>query len=215
MKPSLLGSARTLLLGALAFAAVVIVVSVAWMSTGGGGSSSSESSENGGLGLPPGGPGHRSKTAKPKSPEDEAEDEGPDDGVEVRIPGESRTPEGPEYVVDEKSIRAVFAIHHWEELRRQIDELQRAGKTVPEDVVKALMEMFAKDDLRLDAVLVLGGVTDDATGRALAQLALSPDAPAESRQAALDALAKSGQKAALPFLQQLVTSPGADRASAE
>jgi HEAT repeat protein len=213
MKTPQFGSARTLLLGALSCAAVVIVVSVALMSTSGDGPSSSDPSESGGLGLPPG-PGHRSKVAKPKTTGEE--DDGSDDDHElvVPIPGElpdgSRDPNGPTYVVDEKSLRAVFALRHWEELRRQIDELQRDGKVVPEDVVKSLMEMLAKEDLRIDAVLVLGGVKDDATGRALAQLALSPDATVESRQAALDALAHSGQKAALPFLQQLVSSPTAD-----
>jgi len=210
MKQSDSGSARTLLLAALACAAVVIVASVAMMSVGGDGSSSGE----GGDGGSSGGigsifrRGESSKPSKPKAAEEDEEE--PDDGVVVPIRGESRDPEGPTYVVDEKSLRAVFALRHWEEMRRQIDELQRDGKVVPEDVVKALMEMLAKEDLRIDAVLVLGGVKDDATGRALAQLALSPDAPVEARQAALDALAKSGQKAALPFLQQLVSSPTAD-----
>jgi HEAT repeat protein len=212
MKTSPLGSARTLLLAALACAAVIIVASVALMTTGGdGGSSSSDSdsSESGGLG-PAAGPGHRVKPTKKKSAEETGEEPDDDPNIVVPIRGESRGPEGDIFVVDEKSVRAVFAIRHWEELRRQIDELQRDGKTVPEDIVKALMEMLSKDDLRLDAVLVLGGVKDDATGKALAQLALSPDASVESRQAALDALARSGQKAALPFLQELVQSPTAD-----
>jgi HEAT repeat protein len=74
--------------------------------------------------------------------------------------------------------------------------------------------MLAKDDLSIDAMLALGGVKDDATGRALAELAASNDATPETRQAALDALAKNGSKAALPFVQQLVVTEGLDPAIA-
>jgi len=204
-RPSL-GSARTLLLAALAFAAAVIVVSVALMTTR---SDDEPSPESGG--TSPLVPGGRHKTKTKIDDETETTDPSdPDPGGIVQIPSGSRDPSGDNYVVDGDSVRAVFKIRHWEELRRQIDELQRAGKTVPPDVVKSLIDLLSQVDQRLDVVLVLGGVKDDETGRKLGELAVATTADPEVRKAALDALAKSGQKAALPMLQQLVDAPDAD-----
>jgi HEAT repeat protein len=212
-----LGSARTLLLAALALAAVVMVVSVAVLSTSDSSDSSSGGAgrgEGGGLGIRDS--KRRPNPAKGESDESDDSDEDEDpEGEEWRSPGRSGGgPDGTtrlprdgddEYKIDETSLRAVFAARHWEEIRRQMDVLQEEGKTVPPDLVKELMAMLAKEDTRLDAVLALGGVKDDATGRALAELATSEQASLQERQAALQALAKSGQDSALSAVTRLAT----------
>lgn len=207
-----LGSARTLMLAALALAAAVMVGSVALMALRGSGQPTAPAAigDQAPLG---GGSGKRTVPGKtPKTPSADDTDDEPDDPDPggILIHGDPRTAEGEVFTVTPDKLRTVFAARHWEEIRRMIDVLQENGETVPEDVVKALIEMLAKDDLRLDAVLALGGVKDATTGRALAELALSGEASLETRQAALDALAKNGQASALPLVQQLVASEGLD-----
>jgi HEAT repeat protein len=147
----------------------------------------------------------------PRSPKTDETEDGPDEDPGGIIEfGPVRGAEGEVFTVTPDKLRIVFAARHWEEIRRMIDVLQADGETVPEDVVKALIEMLSKDDLRLDAVLALGGVKDAATGRALAELALSGEATPETRQAALDAIAKGGQTSALPLVQQLLAVEGLD-----
>jgi HEAT repeat protein len=153
------------------------------------------------------------KGARGADPDEPDLAEGGDEPAEW-VPPEGRKPDGEEFFVTDDTLRAEFKARHWEEVRRMIDVLQADNKPVPDDVVRALIAMLAKDDLALDAVLALGGVKDDGTGRALAELASSGDASAETRQAALDALAKNGSKAALPFVQQLVVTEGLDPAIA-
>jgi HEAT repeat protein len=222
MKSLSLGSARTLLLAALALAAAVMVGSVIFMTvrddgpvhsrTGAGGEDIDDPS-----GAPrPGAGGTHKKRDGATSPDD---DENDDEGGIVQIgPGGqvigTRDPIGEEFTVTADTLRAALEARHWEEIRRMIEVLQADQKPVPDDVVKALIAMLAKDDLALDAVLALGGVKDDATGRALAELASSNEASPEARQAALDALAKNGSKVALPFVQQLVAGEGLDPAIA-
>ncbi len=206
--PSSLGSARSLLVMALALAAAVLVGSVVLMALrddeGGGASSDGENGKAAGAGVPCG-RGTRAVSAKSRKSESDADDV---PGDEWHQPGaDSRMPEGDVFVIDENTLRAELKAGHWEELRRQIDDLQREKKPIPADVVKALIEMLGQEDLRLDAVLALGGIkNDDETGRLLAQLALAPDASLAVRESALQALAKSGQKGALPYLQQLVAA---------
>jgi HEAT repeat protein len=222
MRKLSLGSTRTLLLAALALAAAVVVGSFALVALRGDSSDESsdrpdgEGDDEAPLGRGTAGLGHHDpKKTRTKSGKDASEDgEGTDPGGEEWVPRgqpkDSRTPEGDVFVVTADTLRAEFAVRHWEEVRRMIDELQAKGEAVPADVVKQLVDMLAKDDLRLDAVLALGGVKDDAAGRALAELAGSHDADLATRQAALDALAKSGQKSVLPMLQALVASEGLD-----
>jgi len=212
------GSTRTLLLAALALAAAVVVGSFALMATRTDNSDDPDNVPDGasGGGALPGlpGRGHRdSKKPPPEGPDGGDEGDPDPDGTEWHPEGEakgSRDPSGPEYVVTPDTLRAEFAARHWEEVRRMIEELQAKHEPVPSDVLKALIDMLAKDDLRLDAVLALGGVKDDIAGRALAELAASNDADVATRQAALDALAKSGQKSVLPMLQALIATEGLD-----
>ena len=208
------GSARTLLLAALALAAAVMVGSIAFLAGKGGAPEGSANPEEHGGQVPP---GARDPRTRPKQVDgadpDEADEPDPGDIVEFGRGGvvkSSREPSGEDFTVTPDGLRAAFAARHWEEIRRMIDDLQADGKPVPGDVLKQLMDMLAKDDTRIDAILALGGVKDDATGRALAELALSGEASIETRQAALDAIAKSGQAAALPLLQQLVGSASLD-----
>ena len=219
MKSPSLGSARTLLLAALALAAAVMVVSVVYMTArddGSSGGAVDKEDSSGGTTVGEGTPGvggQREKKARGTQPGDEEDDEG--DIVFIGPDGIRQVnPNDPEFVVNDDTLRAALKARHWEEIRRNIDVLQADGKEVPRDVVEALLAMLAKEDLALDAVLALGGVKDDTTGRALAELASSADATPEARNAALDALAKNGSKVALPFVQQLVATEGLDPAIA-
>ncbi len=199
------------MLAALALAAAVMVGSIALMAFRDGEPTAPEpvggvAPLRGGHGGPPG-PG---KTpGRPKTDDPDSDPEEPDEGGIIEW-GDPRKPEGDVYTVTPDTLRVAFKARHWEETRRQIEVLQANGEAVPEDVVKALIEMLAKDDLRLDAVLALGGVKDAATGRALAELALSGEATLETRHAALDAIAKNGSPAALPLVQQLLATEGLD-----
>ena len=213
MKSLSLGSARTLLLGALALAAAVMVGSVVFMATRDDGAAGDGSSADPDGNLVPGGRrAGPTKTRQAKTVEDEGEgDEG--DIVRIGPNGELiplREAEGEVFDVTDDTLRAALKARHWEEIRRNIEVLQADHKEVPRDVVEALIAMLAKEDLALDAVLALGGVKDDATGRALAELASSKDALPETRQAALDALAKNASKSALPFVQQLLATEDLD-----
>jgi HEAT repeat protein len=205
------GTARTLLLVALALAAAVMVGSVVLMSTGSDSGAPDVSSGETPLGS---GRGLRHERSAKEDDETEEPDSAGDE-VEADLPRaagvreNSRDPEGEVVVLTDADLRLALKARHWEETRRLIDALQAEGKTIPPDVVEDLMAMLAKDDLRLDAVLALGNVTDDATSRALAELAGS-GASLATRQAALDALAKSPHPAALPLLQAMVSAEGAD-----
>lgn len=225
MKTVSLGSARTLLLGALALAAAVMLASLVYLASrddssratpsGAGGDEEEPEDGSGALGVPPAKTGRASGKRTTDTNQDDQGSE--DDFQEWKPQGQVdgvRGAVGDEFYVTDDTLRAEMKARHWEEVRRMIDVLQSEQKPVPEDVVKALLSMLAKDDLALDAVLALGGVKDDATGRALAELASSTDAKEETRQAALDALAKNGSKAALPFVQQLIASEGLDPALA-
>jgi HEAT repeat protein len=225
MRKLSLGSTRTLLLAALALAAVVVVGSFALMATRSDAPDDPANRPDGdgkdGNAPLTGGRGHRDpKRARAKDGADEGDEGGDDEGPARDLwkprgqPNGSRDPEGDVLVVTADTLRAEFAARHWEEVRRMIDELQAKGEAVPADVVKSLIDLLAKDDTRIDAVLALGGVKDDTAGRALAELAASHDADVATRQAALDALAKSGQKSVLPMLQQLVATEGLDEAIA-
>jgi len=121
-----------------------------------------------------------------------------------------RDPTGEVFDVTPESLRAVLAERHFEEIRRQINALQEKGTAVPADVVSALLDMLKTEGSRIDAMLALGQITDDATGRALAELAADANAPEEVRVAALEALAKSGQAAGLTHVKQLAETSTAD-----
>ncbi len=139
--------------------------------------------------------------------------EGGDDDIydwDGRVQEGSREPSGPLFVVTADSLRDVLADRHWEEIRRQIDVLQRNGEEVPEDVTAALIALLEGTDTRIDAVLALGGVTSDAAGTALAEHATNLSQPLDVRAAALDALARNGSQAALTLVQGLVADPNLD-----
>ncbi len=160
--------------------------------------------------LGAGGPGRARRTEDPDDADDDpyAED---DDGI-VEFEGGDREAWGEEFRVTPDSLLAVFAARHWEELRRQIDVLQREGGTVPQEVVDGLLALLDGSDTRLDAVLALGQITSDAAGRALAQRALGAAYPLDVRTAALDALAHSGNRAAFDELRTLVGDAATDPA---
>ena len=210
MRPTTSGSARTLLLLALALAAAVMVGSIALLAVRGSGSQGERTQGGGdpdGAASLGGGRGAVAKSKKPRQAGDESEEGGEDEESPDAFPSaNSRDPEGDVEAVTEDTLRAVFKVRHWEETCRQINELLIAGKPVPADVVRELIELLAKDDVRAYAVMALGVAKDDATGLALAQAASSADAPLDVRQAALDALARGGQKSALPALQALASS---------
>lgn len=136
-------------------------------------------------------------------------DDGDDSEAEWIPPG-GRDPEGDLFVVDAASLRSVLAERHWEEVRRQIDVLQSEGTPLPDDVVRALLAMLADEGLRMDAMLALGGVSDAAAGRLLAEIAADAGATEETRIAALGALAKSGQSAGVDVVRGLVEGDGGD-----
>ena len=128
----------------------------------------------------------------------------------IYLPRGTREPHGDVFTVDDESLRAVLADRHWEEIRRQIEVLQRNGGEVPEDVLLALIGMLEASDTRIDAVLALGGVDSEAAGRLLAERATGESHSMELRMAALDALARSGNAAAQAQVIALLTTEGTD-----
>lgn len=203
------GSTRVLLVAVLTAAAVLLVASVVAL-MGAGGDDGLDDDTGTARFVPSGesGRGVRDRTRVGEDGED-----GEDDEIyDWEVGSGSRDPHGPEFVVTSDSLRNVLADRHWEEIRRQISILQENGGEVPMDVVTALLALLDGDDTRIDAVLALGGVTSDAAGQALAELATNLTAAPEARAAALDALARNGSRAALTAVQTLVAAPTTDQA---
>jgi len=201
------GSARTLLLAALALAAAVMVGSIALVAFKDDGKGSTSGGDAGSpLGRGPGG-GHRGAGASGGHASGTRSEDDEDDDDKTVPEYVSRVPDGPDLTWTPEDLRAAMTVKHWEEVCRLIETLQAGGTTIPEDVVRQLLAMLAKDDLRGDAQQALGFVNDEATGRLLTDLAASRDASIETRQAALDALRRSGVKSALPGLQALIAAP--------
>lgn len=202
------GTSRTFLVVALSAAVVVLVVSGVYLVRSGvpgefaAGNEEAEGDEPtdlpSGLGMPGG--RQRPRTAGTERSVDED-----DDGiVDDFLPGDGRELEGPILHVNAESLRKALGAREWEELRRQLLVIQQDGGTVPEDVVKALVELLADERWGIDAQLALGGVRDPATGTLLADLAADPNAPEGARALALRALALSGQAAGLEKVKALL-----------
>lgn len=208
------GAARPLLLVVLGLSVAVAAGSLWYLAVSGGGPGSEEEADDGGGdeaddgsgdGRVPLGTGPRGGTRRPRTGGD-ADDPDTDSNLREWV-DDDHLPAGDVFTVDDESLRKAFAAKHWEEVRRQIDILQDEKKPLPADVVEALLKMLRSDETRIDAILVLGGVKDDATGLLLARLATEPGADAGSRAAALEALAKSGQAAGLSLVRTIVESP--------
>jgi HEAT repeat protein len=212
------GSSRTFLLVALG-ASVSLVVAGGWFlaSTGppspgegaGDASRADERDDESGDELPPGaGNPHAGKlprTGRAAKPGGDGEG-----GDEEDKPDYIREPEGAVFEINLESMKNLLAANEWEELRRQIDVYQKDGHAVPPEIVAQLFELLKEDGRRIDAMLALGLVRDDATGRLLAEAAVNAALPEEVRIAALQALAKSGQSAALPEVRRIVQSAEGD-----
>lgn len=201
------GSTRLLLVSVLAAAAVLLGVSVVVLLRGDAGDDFGDDGGGEARFVPTGDVEGRPVRERVSGEGDP--DEG--DGVyEWEVGPDGRMPHGDVFAVTHESLRAVLADRHWEEIRRQIDVLQRNGGEVPMDVVEALIALLDGEDTRIDAMLALGGVQGDAPGTALAQHAADLTVPLEVRAAALDALAKNGSKAALTLVQALASDPNID-----
>jgi HEAT repeat protein len=206
------GTARTFLLVALGLAVAVLAGSVWYLATTGvpgdltGGTD--EPGEDGAEGpaeLPLGAGGG------PRKPRNRtAQEPGEDDDENGGVVEWGRDPHGDVFDVTPDSLRDVLNSNLWPEVCRQIEVLQRDGKPLPDDVVRKLLDLLRTDGRRLDAVMALGLVTDPATGRMLADLALDTTAPEEARVAALEALARSGQDAGFAQVQGLVEGAADD-----
>src|SRR5262245_39550981 len=133
-----LGNARTLLLGALALAAAVIVGSVALLATQNGGSSS-DPDDPAAAGAPSAtgrrthGAGSYGKSGRPSSKK--TDDEGDPDDDENGPAGwidKNREPFGDEgnFIVDESTLRTQIDARKWEEVCRQIAKLDEEGKPI-------------------------------------------------------------------------------------
>lgn len=208
------GAARPLLLAVLGLSVATLGGGLYYLATSDAGHETDPDEgdeefdvEDGGGDLPPSGAGDpdRRRRGTPRTGEN---------GEEVDGEGDlffgDRDPEGDVFVVDDASLRGVLAARHFEEIRRQIDVLQREGKVVPADVVQTLLDLLETDALRIDAMLALGQLTDDASGRLLAELAADAGTPEVVRIAALEALSKSGQAAGLTHVRQLVEAATED-----
>jgi len=137
-------------------------------------------------------------------------DDTEDDPDGIWIPPGTRAPHGDVFVVNEETLRAVLAARHWEEIRRQIDVLQQNGEAIPSDVVDNLISMLEAAETRIDAVLALGGITGADAGRILGEHASNAALPLDSRLAALDALARSGNEGARSQLIALLSAEEVD-----
>ena len=126
MRTTVPGSARTVLLAALALAAAAMVTAIAVMATRS--DSTVDPAARPDEATTPLGSG-RADPAGRRRPIDPGEEGETDDGDEWEPrgqPGGSRDPEGPVFVVTADTLRAEFAVRHWEEVRRMIDVLPRA-----------------------------------------------------------------------------------------
>ena len=126
-----------------------------------------------------------------------------------------RPPQGD--VLPPNSVRLEKAIDVWygeiarsEEMRRMIQVLQMDGGVVPADLVDKILAKLKQPEFRIDAVLALGMLTDDASGSRLADLAANPTEDADVRLAALKALGESGQSAATSQVLALLDAPDVD-----
>ncbi|MCE9637578.1 MAG: HEAT repeat domain-containing protein [Planctomycetes bacterium] len=210
------GNSRFLLLAALG-AAVVVVVASGWylvsenLGPGDGDDPDGDGSEaalDGPVPLPPGaGRGGARKTGTRAKNGEQGGDEG---GGELELGADSRDPFGASFDVTPDSMRDMLARREWAELRRQVDVYQQDGKALPEELVRALVELLKDDGLRLDAVLVLGLARDGTAGRLLADLSVDTTLPVDVRVAALQALAKSGQSDGLAQVRRLVDGAAED-----
>lgn len=208
------GAARPLLLVVLGLSVAVAAGSLWYLAVSGGGPGGDEASDGadedegedgaGGDAVPLG-TGPRGRGGRPRTGS-EADDPDVDPNLREWV-DEDHLPAGDVFTVDDESLRKAFTAKQWEEVRRQIDIFQEERKPLPADVVDALLRMLRADETRIDAILVLGGVKDDATGLLLARLATEPGADVGTRAAALDALAKSGQAAGLSLVRTIVENP--------
>jgi HEAT repeat protein len=203
------GSTRFLLVALLAAAAVLVTASVLVLLGGDDGEGRPGEDEGQARFVPTGETG---RTQRDRS-RIGGDGEGDDEGIYDPYVGDgTREPFGDVHVVTADTLRGVLADRHWEEIRRQIEVLQRNGGEVPMDVVQALIALLEGEDTRIDAVLALGGVQGPDAGRALAEHATNLSQPLEARAAALDALAKNGSPEALTMVQTLATDPTTDPA---
>ena len=202
------GSTRLVLVGVLSAAAVLLVASLAVLLGGDGGPPVDDAGDTRRF-VPDG----ASRTARARVDVDDDEEDDEEDIYDWsdggRVEG-GREPWGDVFAVTPDSLRRVLADRHWEEIRRQIDVLQRNGGQVPTDVVEALLQLLTGEDTRIDAVLALGGVKSDEAGEMLAARASDSSWPLEVRAAALDAIAVNGSPAALGLVQALLVQPDLD-----
>lgn len=206
------GATRPMLLVVLGLSVAVAAGSLWYLAVSGGGPGSGDAADEEGGGddegedgLVPPRTGPRGTTRRPRTG---GETDDPDTDPNLREwTDDDRDIRGEVFTVDDASLRKAFAAKEWDEVRRQIDILQDEKKPLPSDVVDSLLKMLRADETRIDAILVLGMVKDDATGLLLARLATEPGADAAARAAALDALAKSGQAAGLSLVRTIVENP--------
>lgn len=210
------GNSRSTLVVALAAAVVVLVGSGVYLVRSGAstdlgfGDEDDEVIDDGAAsarGTGAGLPGRRSARSGANADDPDFEDE---DAEEILAPGATRGPDGPVFTVDAESVRECLEKKLWDELRRQIVVLQETGQPVPDDVVRALVELLRNDRWSIDASLSLGHVQDAAAARLIADVAADAGAPENARVAALNALARSGNKAALETVRGLVENAGHD-----
>ncbi len=180
------GASRLLLLGIVAAVAAIVATAVLVVFGGGSGDDDLPEFHDDVVEMVVPGRGGRDRTDVDGGVGIEHEDDG------ILVPFGSRTPHGEVFVVNAESLRAALAAHHWEEIRRQIDVLQQNGQPIPSDVVDNLISLLEAPETRIDAVLSLGGITGEDAGRILGAHASNEAHSLDSRLAALDALARSG-----------------------
>ncbi len=140
--------------------------------------------------------------------EDDANDE--EDFVYV-VPEHLRDASGAILHVNAETLQDVLDKRIWEEVRRQIDQIESGNgqiEQVPESLVRQLLAMLAESDLEKDAMLSLGLIKNASAGQMIAEAAANPTLDAKVRMAALDALARSGNAAGLTQVQALVRQEG-------
>jgi HEAT repeat protein len=194
------GVARIVMLSVLGLSAALVVVTVYLLAGIGGGSSSDDDPfSEGSRPLMPGSITARDRNRGGDGTDgefDEELDDLPGDLADRERSGKVHwwTPEDLERALEKRSFEVV---------RYLVRKGQKNGHTISPEIVAQLVELLKSEDTRIDAKLVLGMITDDATGRTLGEFAANPAYPPEARLAALGALAESGQPAALSHLQAM------------
>lgn len=193
------GSSRILILAALVLSGMVLSVGMVVLFSPDGEHDPTESAETVDTPTVPR-PGAR-RGASTDSADDE--DDVSDEGIETAFLDDSGLREPSGDVMPMSVDRLGKSIDLWltepgrsEEMRRCIYELQREGSVIPPELLERILAKLEEPEYRVDAMLALEMVKDDATGVRLVEIATDPSKSEDVRQAVLLALSKSGVKSA-------------------